>query len=153
MSVEEIARYWKRKGMSIDDIMGTVREAVLQGTMAPSTLIPASVAPPPTLVTIKSTFHSIREYILDGPPAFEDGMLLLNLERQIVSACDLFDIGWNEKAGDILRNAFVDIENVLRLGRSLNLGQIVGASLKFLHRGKFELSSTMLRHSVIMVGT
>lgn len=165
----DVVRYWKRKQMSIDDVLALCNsrkatpEALECTTPVPSTIsTPAVLSEPERLLkTIsdycKGSFESGTWYSIDptlpcaSSKATTNSDLCLDLiTDQMYHACALFDRGECWEAGRALKSAFTVVKGILIAEHPMNLTYIIRMVAELQRRRRPEILMALLRHCTDM---
>ena len=160
---EEVVRYWRRKGISTDDVIDHRTASVLPGAVEIVTPVPSRVATPTSLAVPERIFTLIRDYF-DGSftsgvwfyddPEYNcrsrktqrDSVLDLKaLAQHVETACRLFSNQLYQEAGMVLISATSNLKNVLSAEHPETFGCILRVVTTVRWHGMDEIGMAMLR--------
>ena len=161
----EVIRYWRRKGVSIDDIIAHRTTSVTPEAVKIVTPVPSRVATPTSLAVPERIFALIRDYfegsftsgtwVYDDPksPCYTtrnvrgDSRSILNdLVNHSLTACYLFSRDHFQEAGRILISVTSNLKKILLAEHPQTLGQILRTVTIVRLQGRDEIGITILRH-------
>ena len=160
---EEVMRYWRRKGISIDDVIAHRAASVTPDAVEIVTPVPSRVATPTSLAIPERIFAAIRDYfessftsgnwVYNNPesPCYtrkvqENPMNdLLDLVFHSVTACQFFSNHRCQDAGRILDSVFSKFKKILSAEHPQTLGQILDTVVHVRLEGRDEMGMAILR--------
>ena len=160
---KEVIRYWKRKGISIDDVIAHRAASVTPEAVAIATPVPSRVATPTSLAVPERIFSAIRDYFAgsfaSGNWVYEDPQTqcysrkihqyqtrdLNDLVNRSVTACRLFSDDHYQEAGRILISMTSDLKDILLAEHPHTLGEILWTLMRVRQRGRDEIGMAILR--------
>ena len=164
ISDEEVIRYWKRKGISIDDVIAHRAASVTPEAVNIVTPVPSRVATPLSLALPERIFTAIRDYcegsFASGNWGYEDPSFLCytrkvqgdpmedlnNFVHDSVTARKLFSYHRYQEAGRILDSVFSNFKKILLAEHPETLSIILGTVICFRLDGWDEVGMAILRH-------
>ena len=160
---EEIIRYWKRKGISIDDVIARRAASGTPEAVEIVTPVPSRVATPTSFAVPERIFAAIRDYfessfasgnwVYDDPESLchtfkvqEDTIDDLNgLMNHTSTACRLFSNHRYQEAGRILISLTSKLQKILSAEHPHTLGNILSTITTTRSEGRDEIGIAVLR--------
>lgn len=160
---EEVKRYWRRKGISIGDVIAHRKASVTPEAVEIVTPVPSRVATPTSLAVPEHIFATIRNYfggsfasgnwVYDNPEfncqarnvqgnTLKD---LSNLKNHSSTICQLYSNGRYQEAGRILISLTSNFNKILLAEHPETLGQIFDIVTRVRHQGRNEIGMVILR--------
>lgn len=159
----EVIRYWKRKGVSIDDMVARQTASPTPEAVECFTPVPSPIMTPQVLAIPERIFRCVRDYF---GGSFDSGTWVrteplyacysnrdegdfyradeLIIECQ--SACDLFSRNLSEEAGKTLIAATAEIRNILLIEDPQTLSHILLLLANLRNQKRDEMALIIIRH-------
>ena len=159
----EVIRYWKRKGISIEDVIAHRTASATPEAVQLFTPVPSRLATPESFAVPERIFVEIRNYFkasfesghwVHGDPQIQcytrkvqgDQSSDLNaLLTHCSTACYLFSTHSYEEAGKILLSATANLKRILSAEDPQTLDVILGTILNIRRSRRHEIASAILR--------
>ena len=160
---KEVIRNWRRKGISIDDVIAHRAASVTPEAVEIVTPVPSRVATPTSLAVPERIFAAIRDYFegsfTSGNWVYENpeilcytrkvqGHPLRDLEDLLnysITACFLFENHRSYEAGRFLISMTATLKKILLAEHPQTLSQILGTVRRVRSEGRDEISIAILR--------
>ena len=160
---KEVIRYWRRKGISIDDVIAHRTASVTPEAVEILTPVPSRVATPTSLAVPERIFAAIRGYIegsfASGTWVYDDPKLscstrkvqgdptiyLDDLVNQSLTVCQLFSNDLYEEAGRILISLSSKFQKILSAEHPHTLRDILRTVMTVSLEGRNEIGMAVLR--------
>ena len=164
IDAEEVRRYWRRKGKSIDDVIAHRNASLTPEAVEIVTPVPSRVATPTSLAVPEHIFATIRDYfagsfasgnwIYDDPEVIchtrkvqgNTSKNLSDLGNRSSTICRLYSNGRYQEAGRILRSLTSNFNKILLAEHPETLGHILDTVIHVRSLGRNEISMAILRH-------
>ena len=159
----EVTRYWKRKGISIDDVIAHRTASATPEAVEFVTPVPSRIATPESFAVPERIFIEVRDYF---KASFESGNWvhgdpqnlcctrkfqgnpsddLNKLHNHSVTACHLFSAHSYEEAGKFLMSATSTLKRILSAEDPQTLSVFLWTTIITRDFGRHEIASAILR--------
>lgn len=159
----EVTRYWKRKGISIDDVIAHRTASATPEAVQLFTPVPPRLATPESFAVPERMFIEIRDYFkasfesgnwVHGDPQIQcytrkvQGNPLADLNALLnhsSTACHLFSTHSYEEAGKIIMSATSALKGILSAEDPQTLSIVLEAAMRMRYYGHHEIALSLLR--------